>query len=200
MARKAKEGIGCDRIPAKPTIKQPYLNSGSPLTETPSSHDAHPNCRESLSGRGPSAPRSPRCVLPPLDPLLPSPFDQRRVTLARTLARDRVGQSDETLASLSTQDWSMDRGSSAKGCCACYHGPETVDWPRGCFPRGIGRDKRVIFLVSFISPAFRRLQTLTCWLVWVWDYVAFELYEILIENEDDCEMANEYYLLLEKQF
>jgi len=82
-ARVRTDTIGA---PLKPTIKQPYLDSGSPLTETPSSHDAHPNCRRSPSrSRGPSLPRSRRCVAPPFDL---SPFDQRRLALARSRSRE----------------------------------------------------------------------------------------------------------------
>lgn len=144
---------------------------------------------------GPPHPATPRCVLPPLDPRSPSPFDQRRVTLARTLARDRAGQSDETLAlPLHSRRWSMDRGSSAEGCCACYHGPETVDWPRGCSFRRIRRDRRdfscFLYFARVSAPSNVNLLArlglgFRCfWIVW-------GLHRSLIENGDSCEVTNE---------
>lgn len=68
---------------------KPYLDSGSPLTETPSSHRAHPNCsrRVPLRSRVPSTLSGPLCVAPPLTP---SSSDRRLDVLALAGA----GQSD----------------------------------------------------------------------------------------------------------
>lgn len=91
---------------------KPYLDSGSPLTETPFSHGAHPNCRrvESLSGCGPSPSRArPSMCVEALSPapLCLSAFGQRCVDLARTSAGDRTGQSDGAVTRPPTRNRSL---------------------------------------------------------------------------------------------
>jgi len=129
---------------------------------------------------------APRCVLPP--PCPPPSISVRPTTRhSRSHACERscgpIGR--DVVPPYETGPWIVDpaRRDAARA---------TMDQRRWTGPEGASLGgQHVIFLVSFISPAFRQLQTLTCWLVWVWDFVAFGLYEVLIENGDGYEVANE---------